>query len=88
MLTGAAIVSAAPPTPISDDVLARAKNASVMVLLAHSKSAEADTPLGSGSGYFVNSTGLAVTNNHVADPGHGKSPDEKFKLKEELGRQA
>ncbi|MFQ5490498.1 MAG: trypsin-like peptidase domain-containing protein [Phycisphaerae bacterium] len=32
---------------------------------------------GSGTGAFINATGLVVTNNHVVDPNHGKSPKER-----------
>jgi S1-C subfamily serine protease len=62
------------------------EQASVLVFTKFSKSAEGDTLYGSGSGYFINRTGLCITNNHVVDPGHGKSPGEKFALKSELGR--
>ena len=68
------------------EVLEKTKHATVMVLTAYSKNEEGDTDYGSGSGFFVNATGLAITNNHVVDPGHGKPPDEKFQLKNELGR--
>lgn len=62
------------------------EQASVMVITKFSKSSEGDTPYGSGSGYFINRTGLCITNNHVVDPGHGKSQGEKFALKNQLGR--
>ncbi len=56
------------------------KRSTVMVKMAYSKSSEGDTPLGSGTGFFVNSTGLCITNNHVIDPGHQKTPQEKFAI--------
>ncbi len=66
------------------DVVDHMKKATVMVWTAHSKQTEGDTKLGSGSGYFLNRTGLCMTNNHVVDPGHGKSSAEKFQLKNAL----
>jgi S1-C subfamily serine protease len=51
--------------------LERVKKATVMVFTAESRSSKGDTQLGSGSGFFINSTGLCVTNNHVIDPTHG-----------------
>jgi S1-C subfamily serine protease len=71
---------------MSPEVEEATRSSAVMVLLAHSKNKEGDTMLGSGSGFFVNSTGLAITNNHVADPGHKKSEQEKFRLKNTLNR--
>ena len=59
-----------------------------MVFTAESKRKKADTPLGSGSGYFINSTGLMITNNHVVDPVHGRSPREKHMWHYKHGRLA
>jgi S1-C subfamily serine protease len=69
---------------IKPETLDYVKRATVMVFNAASKSSKGDTPLGSGSGYFINSTGLLITNNHVVDPGHGRSPQEKWRLLNEL----
>lgn len=55
---------------MKEDVIERCKAATLMVFTAESKSRKGDTPHGSGSGYFINSTGLLITNNHVADPTH------------------
>ncbi len=41
-------------------------------------------PMAVGSGSFINRTGLVVTNNHVVDMGHEKSPLEKFKIRNDL----
>jgi len=56
------------------ETTAKVKKAAVMVFTARSAQEKGDTPLGSGSGYFINSTGLMITNNHVVDPTHG-APD-------------
>jgi len=48
----------------------RVKHATIMVFNFHSKRKKNDTPIASGSGFFINSTGMAVTNNHVVDPTH------------------
>jgi S1-C subfamily serine protease len=61
----------------SSETQERIRHATVMVITAVSKSTEGDTPMGSGSGYFINRTGLCITNNHVVDPTHGKSRWEK-----------
>lgn len=70
----------------SEDVAGRCKRATVMVMTSASKTKEGDTPYGSGSGCFINRTGLCMSNNHVVDPGHHKSQQEKFQLKNGLGR--
>jgi len=56
------------------------KRATVMVKMSYSQNSEGDTPLATGTGFFVNSTGLCITNNHVIDPGHQKTPQEKFAI--------
>ncbi|MFH0982515.1 MAG: trypsin-like peptidase domain-containing protein [Planctomycetota bacterium] len=68
------------------EVRERCKHATVEVFTKYSKSKEGDTPFGSGSGYFINRSGLCITNNHVVDPGHGQPQEAKFKLKYDLGR--
>ncbi len=68
------------------EVFEQTKHAAVMVITSSSKNKEGDTPFGSGSGFFVNRTGMAITNNHVVDPGHQKSPQEKFALKNQMNR--
>jgi len=70
----------------SKKVRENTKHATIEVITKYSKSIEGDTPYGSGSGYFINRTGLAITNNHVVDPGHGQSQAVKFQLKGDLGR--
>ncbi|MEE9296444.1 MAG: tetratricopeptide repeat-containing serine protease family protein [Phycisphaerae bacterium] len=81
--TSTASAPAQSPTP---HMMERAKSASVMIRTSHSKSSEGDTLIGTGSGFFVNSNGLCITNNHVVDPGHHKSQEEKFKLKMDMNR--
>lgn len=65
---------------------ARVKKATSMVFTLASKRKRADTPMGSGTGYFINTTGLLVTNNHVVDPAHGKSLRERQKIQYETNR--
>ena len=67
-------------------MLDRAKRATVLVFTAASKSTRADEKLGSGSGYFINRTGLLITNNHVVDPMHLKSDREKQEFHYRTGR--
>ncbi len=71
---------------IRPDVLERVKHATVMVKTSWSKSTEGDTPLGSGSGFFVNATGICITNDHVTDPGHGKNRVEKMEIWQKYNR--
>jgi S1-C subfamily serine protease len=72
--------SAAYGQHMKPETLERVKEATVMVWTAASRSQKGDTKLGSGSGYFINSTGLLITNNHVVDPGHGRTPAEKWQI--------
>lgn len=76
----------APGQSIPPDTLERVKQATVMVTTSYSKNTEGDTLLGSGSGFFVNSTGLCISNDHVTDPGHGKSAFEKFRIWRQYNR--
>ena len=62
------------------EVRERVSHAVVEVFTARSEQQKGDTPIGSGSGSFVNRTGLCITNNHVVDPTHGKSRLEKQRL--------
>jgi S1-C subfamily serine protease len=59
----------------------RVRHATLFVRTFQSKKTKNDTYLGAGSGYFVNGTGLLITNNHVVDPTHDpydvKDPAEK-----------
>jgi len=57
--------------------LERMKHASVYVKTFMSEREQADRLIGSGSGFFINRTGLLMSNNHVVDPTHMKSPQEK-----------
>lgn len=79
---------AAPPgeETMKPGTLARVKKAAVMVFTARSEREKGDTPLGSGSGFFINSTGLAMSNNHVVDPTHLKSPEERQQFHYTAGR--
>ncbi len=83
LATAVSVGLAQSPAP---EVMENAKKATVLVFTASSKQSEGDTPKGSGTGFFVNATGLALTNNHVVDPGHGKSEEERFKVVYETGR--
>ncbi len=71
---------------LDTDTIKKVKKSAVLIFTAASKRGKGDTPLGSGSGFFVNSTGLAVSNNHVVDPTHGKSDREKFKAHYQGGK--
>lgn len=71
---------------MTPEIEEKSKHAAVMVILAHSKRKEGDTILGFGSGFFVNRTGLAITNNHVVDPGHKQPPNVKWAQKRSLNR--
>jgi S1-C subfamily serine protease len=53
------------------------RKSAVFVWTALSEKERGDRKLGSGSGYFINTTGLAITNNHVVDPTHRQSEREK-----------
>lgn len=64
---------------MKEHTLDRVKKAAVMVFTAISKGEKGDTPRGSGSGFFINRTGLCISNNHVVDPSHNKPPEEKFR---------
>ncbi len=80
LLIGGLLTSAVPAKAgdhMKPETLEKIKQAAVLVFTAESKREKGDTPIGSGSGYFINNTGLMITNNHVVDPMHMKSPREK-----------
>lgn len=68
------------------DTQTRVKKAAVMVFTARSEREKNDTPIGSGSGFFINATGLSMSNNHVVDPTHMKSPEERQQFHYKAGR--
>ena len=73
LLTGAAGAD----EQMKPETLERLKHATVYVKTSISERERGDRPLGTGSGFFINATGLLISNNHVVDPTHGKSPEEK-----------
>jgi V8-like Glu-specific endopeptidase len=44
------------------------------------RSEQAGEPAGWGSGFFINNSGLMLTNNHVIDPMHGRSQEERARI--------
>lgn len=77
---------AANASELSSEMLEHAKKATVFVWTFRSERQRADTPIGTGSGYFINATGLLVTNNHVVDPAHGQSATERLKMQASNGK--
>ncbi|MEK6676260.1 MAG: serine protease [Planctomycetota bacterium] len=71
------VAASAKAQSMKPDTLDRVKKSAVLVFTAQSEREKGDRPLGSGSGFFINGTGLLISNNHVVDPVHGKSPQEK-----------
>lgn len=71
---------------MGNDTEERVKRATVLVFTAASKSKKGDQKLGSGSGFFINGTGMLITNNHVVDPAHKKSMREKQEFHYKTGR--
>ncbi len=65
-------VASAGSETMKPETLERVKRAAVMVFTAASRNSAGDTPQSSGSGYFINNSGMLITNNHVVDPAHGK----------------
>lgn len=59
----------------------RVKQAAVQVWMGEAKQGEDLQRLGSGSGSFINRTGIVLTNNHVIDLGHGKDPRAKLDIR-------
>lgn len=68
------------------DTETHVKQATLFVKTFRSEREKADTGIGTGSGFFINSTGLAISNNHVVDPTHMKSPEEKQRFHYEGGK--
>lgn len=71
---------------MKEGTIQRVKRATVLVFTAASQNAQGDQKLGSGSGFFINGTGLLITNNHVVDPAHNKSLREKQEFHYRTGR--
>jgi len=71
---------------MSDATKEHIKKATVMVFTSISQREKGDTPYSSGSGYFINSTGLFITNNHVVDPTHRQSDAQKQAFHYRAGR--
>ncbi|MCH7993623.1 MAG: trypsin-like peptidase domain-containing protein [Planctomycetes bacterium] len=89
-IVAALVASVAVPRSFADSMKeeteAKVKKAAVMVFTFTTKNKKGDTLQGSGSGFFVNGTGLAITNNHVVDPTHMKSPEEKQSFHYKAGK--
>ncbi len=62
---------------IKPATLDRVKKATLMVRVAESRRQRGDSEVGGGTGYFINNTGLLMTNNHVIDPTHGAATEEE-----------
>lgn len=71
------------PAPETMD---RAKRATVLVFTHSSKSSYMDTKHGSGSGFFINSTGLMLTNDHVTNIAHAQGDEGKYNRQYLVGR--
>ncbi|MCG3138444.1 MAG: hypothetical protein HJJLKODD_02309 [Phycisphaerae bacterium] len=85
LLTLPAYVSA---QEMSDEVRDHVRKAAGQVWLGSQVQGEDKIdPLGSGSGWFINATGLMITNNHVVDPAHSSTdPLEPFAAAATLGK--
>lgn len=74
----AVLLGLAAPSVLAQDMAPEAidhvRRATVMVL---QEDPFRDQVVGSGTGEFLNSNGLLITNNHVVDPNHGKSAEER-----------
>lgn len=80
---GAAAARAQSPT---EETMDRVKRATVMVFTHSSKSSYMDTKHGSGSGFFINSTGLMLTNDHVTNIAHAQDNAGKRNRQYVVGR--
>lgn len=89
-LVAGVALSAAPSAAVAQamkpEVQEHCKKSAVLVFTAASQSSRGDKKLGSGSGFFINSTGMLVTNNHVVDPMHQRSPGEKQQFNYQVGK--
>ncbi|MFQ5590191.1 MAG: serine protease [Phycisphaerae bacterium] len=87
-----ALVGALAPTApawaqtMKPEIEEKVKSATVMVFTKSSRQTRGDTTLETGSGFFVNGTGLAITNNHVVDPSHSKTPLEQMRFHYATGK--
>jgi S1-C subfamily serine protease len=64
------------------DIEAKTKRAAVQVWMGEAAEGQKEAKwMGSGSGSFINRTGLVITNNHVIDPSHGKDPATAFRIR-------
>ncbi len=88
-LCAVAVASLAMPSQaaeMKEETKESLKRATVMVFTAMTQNTKGDKPLGSGSGYFINRTGLFITNNHVIDPMHRRSQADKQQFHYRAGR--
>ena len=83
LLSGVRPVQAQDLKPAVHD---RVKRATVLVFTGFSDKQRMDKPYGSGSGYFINRTGMLITNNHVADPAHQRTDAEKQMIHYRAGK--
>ncbi|MHC4695521.1 MAG: S1 family peptidase [Planctomycetota bacterium] len=68
------------------DVEDKVKQSTLLVFTKSSRQTQGDTAEGSGSGFFINGTGLAISNNHVVDPSHSRTPIEQHRFHYETGK--
>ena len=80
LVAGALTVAPVRGDDMKPETLERMKHATVYVKTFLSERSQSDKLQGTGSGFFINNSGLLITNNHVVDPVHMKSPEEKHKF--------
>lgn len=96
-VVGLAVAAAVNPTAdlraseqLKPKVEEKVRHSTLFVKTYQSKRSKNDTPHGAGSGFFINSTGLMISNNHVVDPTHDpydeKWPEEKHRFHYEGGK--